>query len=148
VYGPPPTVYSPDESLSSCANSTGVREKEEFQPGEVVWVKDLRSWVTVIGKANSPRSFMVKSPRGEFRRNSHHLVSARTNILPESPVEVDFDLPSVTPAERPLVDPDPPDVNEKPLEARHQHLPDQDPPLRTTRSERHVRRPRRLIEDM
>jgi hypothetical protein len=53
---------------------------------------------------------------------------------------------NVNPAERPRVDPDQPVAHEEPLEARHQHLPDQHPLPRTSRSGRHVRRPRRLIE--
>lgn len=64
-------------------NHHGVIEKLEFKPGEIVWVKDRRSWGKILGKADTPRSFRVNTPAGEFRRNSSALTRAFTEETPE-----------------------------------------------------------------
>ena len=69
----------------------GVRSKEDFTPGEVVWIKDLRIWGTVKTKDRAPRSYIVATDRGEFRRNSFHLTRAYRMEDPEErsrPLEV------------------------------------------------------------
>ncbi|OXA42037.1 hypothetical protein Fcan01_23252 [Folsomia candida] len=70
-----------------------VQPKEDLQPEEVVWVKDLRTWGKVLENANAPRSLIVDTPRGKFRRNSLALTRAHTNDLPETPAP-DLDCPS------------------------------------------------------
>ena len=61
----------------------GVRVKQEFEKNDRVWVKDLRVWGTIEGKANAPRSYNVTTPRGSFRRNSFHLVPSFQKEYPE-----------------------------------------------------------------
>ncbi|XP_035711740.1 uncharacterized protein LOC118437070 [Folsomia candida] len=70
-----------------------VQPKEDLQPEEVVWVKDLRTWGKVLENANAPGSLIVDTPRGKFRRNSLALTRAHTNDLPETPAP-DLDCPS------------------------------------------------------
>ncbi|OXA38361.1 hypothetical protein Fcan01_26796, partial [Folsomia candida] len=70
-----------------------VQPKEDLQPEEVVWVKDLRTWGKVLENANAPRSLIVDTPREKFRRNSLALTRAHTNDLPEPPAP-DLDCPS------------------------------------------------------
>ncbi|OXA53834.1 Transposon Tf2-6 polyprotein [Folsomia candida] len=55
-----------------------VQPKEDLQPEE---------------NANAPRSLIVDTPRGKFRRNSLALTRAHTNDLPEPPAP-DLDCPS------------------------------------------------------
>jgi transposase InsO family protein len=57
-----------------------VREMDELKPGEIVWVTDKRTWATVIRNGPGPRSYIVKTPTGELRRNSFHLTRSHTNI--------------------------------------------------------------------
>jgi len=70
----------------------GVREKQELKKGDAVWVKDLRTWGTVAEKLSSPRSYLVDTPRGQFRRNTIHLTRAfGQNCTME--MDIDYDSP-------------------------------------------------------
>ncbi|KAK1895255.1 putative lipoprotein aminopeptidase LpqL [Dissostichus eleginoides] len=51
-----------------------------LQPGEHVWIKDTHEKGTVVSTAGTPRSYIVETPRGPFRRNRYHLSST-----PEGP---------------------------------------------------------------
>jgi len=42
----------------------GVRLKEEFKDGDLVWIKDLRTSGNIVEKDSIPRSYIVKTPRG------------------------------------------------------------------------------------
>ncbi|UYV71061.1 K02A2.6-like [Cordylochernes scorpioides] len=46
---------------------------KEFDVGDQVWVRDLKVPGTIIGRADQPRSYLVKSPKGQLRRNKIHL---------------------------------------------------------------------------
>jgi len=84
----------------------GVTQKEQdLKEGEVVWVKDQRTWGTVAAKATAPRSFIVKTPRGEIRRNRFSLtrthkteadVKAELDPTPESPAATVPVVPETT----------------------------------------------------
>ena len=37
--------------------------------GDPVWIPDMKTDATVVDKANTPRSLIVKTPKGEIRRN-------------------------------------------------------------------------------
>ena len=52
----------------------GVRSEAELQTGDTVWIKDLRAWGRIVEKAKAPRSYIVDTSRGQFRRNSFHLI--------------------------------------------------------------------------
>ncbi|UYV70333.1 K02A2.6-like [Cordylochernes scorpioides] len=45
----------------------------KFDVRDQVWVRDLKVPGTIIGRANQPRSYLVKSPKGQLRRNKIHL---------------------------------------------------------------------------
>ncbi|CAL8139314.1 unnamed protein product [Orchesella dallaii] len=116
----------------------GVVVKEEFTPGEIVWIKDLRSWGTVRNAADTPRSFFVDTSRGEFRRNSSHLTRAYRTSVPEDEPEIED-----TQSEVPVV----------PSPERNAEIPEREystaitPPM-VTRSGRHLKPRRRLIEEI
>ncbi|XP_064470230.1 uncharacterized protein K02A2.6-like [Ornithodoros turicata] len=51
-----------------------VREREEFQPQQKVWVTDLKRHGTILSVADTPRSYWVITDQGTVRRNAKHLV--------------------------------------------------------------------------
>ncbi|XP_062855259.1 uncharacterized protein K02A2.6-like [Trichomycterus rosablanca] len=53
-----------------------------LHPGKHVWVKDTDERGTVVSAADTPRSYMVETPRGTFRRNRFHL--SPTPVAPEN----------------------------------------------------------------
>ena len=59
----------------------GARELSPLQPGDEVWIPDRQSNGQVVEEAN-PRSVIVATPEGTFRRNQRHL-----NRLPEDDSE-------------------------------------------------------------
>ena len=58
-----------------------VREAPELQPGDPVFVKDLRRPGSVINKYHNPRSYIVLTEQGTIRRNRTHLVATPTPDL-------------------------------------------------------------------
>ena len=52
----------------------GARELPILSPGECVWVPDRQASGRVV-EETSPRSYVVQTPDGEFRRNRRHLIS-------------------------------------------------------------------------
>ncbi|KAL2103182.1 hypothetical protein ACEWY4_000050 [Coilia grayii] len=65
-------------------------------PGDHVWVKDTKEKGTVISQANTPRSYVIDSPRGVLRHNRNHLIIAP--VLPaEQIVSPEPDLPTDQP---------------------------------------------------
>ncbi|GBM95167.1 hypothetical protein AVEN_199151-1 [Araneus ventricosus] len=50
-----------------------VKDLEELEPGQVVWITDQRSYGSLKAKHASPRSYWVGTPRGIIRRNCFHL---------------------------------------------------------------------------
>lgn len=65
-------------------------------PGKHVWIKDTKEKGTVISQADTPRSYVIDSPRGTLRRNRHHLVS--TPVPPaEQTISPEPDLPADQP---------------------------------------------------
>ena len=79
-----------------------VKDQGEFKPGEVVWVKDRRTWGKVKEAASTPRSYIVSTPRGEYRRNSSFLTRAYREDIPEHDV-----LPQLAEPEVPVQGPPP-----------------------------------------
>lgn len=69
----------------------GAIEKDDFIPGELVWVRDKRVWATVREKTRHPRSYIVETPTGKLRRNTFHLtrvhraeeIKEQSDIYPE-----------------------------------------------------------------
>ncbi|UYV63592.1 K02A2.6-like, partial [Cordylochernes scorpioides] len=70
-------------------------KKAELIAGEKVWVKDLRAWGSVIEKASAPRSYIVETPVGTYRRNSLLLASSQQQLDP-SETSPDIQLPAET----------------------------------------------------
>ncbi|KAI4883038.1 hypothetical protein NFI96_008819, partial [Prochilodus magdalenae] len=65
-------------------------------PGDHVWIKDTKEKGTVISQANTPRSYVIDSPRGILRRNRNHLVT--TPVPPaEQTTSPEPDLPADQP---------------------------------------------------
>uniref|UniRef100_A0A3P9IKJ4 Gypsy retrotransposon integrase-like protein 1 n=1 Tax=Oryzias latipes TaxID=8090 RepID=A0A3P9IKJ4_ORYLA len=55
----------------------------QLQPGDHVWVKGLQERGTVVSAANTPRSYVIDTPKGVLRRNRYHL--SPTPVAPETP---------------------------------------------------------------
>ncbi|UYV83322.1 K02A2.6-like, partial [Cordylochernes scorpioides] len=70
-------------------------KKAELIAGEKVWVKDLRAWGSVLEKASAPRSYIVETPVGTYRRNSLLLASSQQQVDP-SETSPDSELPTET----------------------------------------------------
>ncbi|UYV62759.1 K02A2.6-like [Cordylochernes scorpioides] len=52
----------------------GVRELPPLDVNDRVWLMDLKTPGVIISKADTPRSYMVDTPRGSVRRNRFHLL--------------------------------------------------------------------------
>ncbi|UYV60823.1 K02A2.6-like [Cordylochernes scorpioides] len=52
----------------------GVRELPPLDVNDRVWLTDLKTPGVIISKADTPRSYMVDTPRGRVRRNRFHLL--------------------------------------------------------------------------
>ncbi|GBO42513.1 hypothetical protein AVEN_85191-1 [Araneus ventricosus] len=50
----------------------GVRNLDELDPGQNVWITDRRVTVKVLQKTPYPRSYLVQSGRRVYRRNRKH----------------------------------------------------------------------------
>ncbi|KAK7884427.1 hypothetical protein WMY93_027550 [Mugilogobius chulae] len=72
-----------------------------LNPGDQVWITDMKEEGTVSGRADTPRSYLVQTPKGLLRRNRSHLVTLTgTNsdpVLSESANQPpDTTLPTLT----------------------------------------------------
>ena len=63
----------------------GAKESSSLSPGDLVWITD-RETTGSVSKEVAPRSFIVETPDGSFRRNRRHLVKTpeQTAVLGES----------------------------------------------------------------
>jgi hypothetical protein len=119
-----------------------VTSKDEFKSGDVVWVKDLKLGAQVSEKADTPRSYIIETPRGKFRRNSHHLTPAHTEEIPELQEIPTADLSEGVESRRLSLST--PEASPSP--GTSQNVPS--PSSAKTRSGRTVKPPMRLIETM
>lgn len=55
------------------------RELRLLQPGEHVWVRDIKSPAVVLSLAQRPRSYVAETPKGVVQRNRSHLVLTLTS---------------------------------------------------------------------
>ena len=55
--------------------------------GDPVWVQDAKIGVTVVGKAGTPRSYLVQTPTTCLRRNRRHLMPTPNVTLEPMPTE-------------------------------------------------------------
>lgn len=58
-------------------NRHRVKELPSLQVNDCVWVTDLKLYGKIIKKLDEPRSFLVETNTGVFRRNRWHLILAR-----------------------------------------------------------------------
>ncbi|KAJ8406924.1 hypothetical protein AAFF_G00292000 [Aldrovandia affinis] len=56
-----------------------------LQPSDHVWVKDMLQRGTVVSTADTPRSYLIETPRGTLRRNRFHLLP--TSVAPETSLD-------------------------------------------------------------
>ncbi|UYV70264.1 Transposase [Cordylochernes scorpioides] len=73
-------------------------EIRKFDVGDQVWVRDLKVPGTIIGRADQPRSYLVKSPKGQLRRNKIHLAP---NYKHKVSRECEENIPEVTKVDLP-----------------------------------------------
>ena len=80
-----------------------VRDKP-LQTGDNVWIKDQKVEGKISGRAETPRSFYVNTPNGQYRRNSRHLTPIKDDKIVDTPENVDIsdnsqktELPSEVP---------------------------------------------------
>ncbi|KAL4706285.1 hypothetical protein ACJJTC_017452 [Scirpophaga incertulas] len=57
-----------------------VHKLEELEINDRVWIIDLKMYGIVMEKCKQPRSYIVNTDRGKFRRNRFHLVKACKEI--------------------------------------------------------------------
>ncbi|GBM16923.1 Transposon Ty3-I Gag-Pol polyprotein [Araneus ventricosus] len=69
----------------------GVRNLDELDPGQNVWITDRRVTGKVLQKTPYPRSYLVQSGRRVYRRNRKHLIPS-PDFHPEHETEVDSDV--------------------------------------------------------
>ncbi|UYV70814.1 hypothetical protein LAZ67_8000723, partial [Cordylochernes scorpioides] len=62
-----------EREIRSYNNHWKIRCQKEFDVGDQVWVRDLKVPGTIIGRADQLRSYLVKTPKGQLRRNKIHL---------------------------------------------------------------------------
>uniref|UniRef100_A0A3B4F9Q1 Integrase catalytic domain-containing protein n=1 Tax=Pundamilia nyererei TaxID=303518 RepID=A0A3B4F9Q1_9CICH len=48
-----------------------------LHPGDQVWITDMKTNGTISGRADTPRSYLVETPRGLLRRNRSHLIKLK-----------------------------------------------------------------------
>jgi transposase InsO family protein len=64
-----------------------VKDLSELGENDSVWVTDLRQYGKIVKKTDEPRSYIVKTDSGTYRRNRWHLISA-----PYVPYKKEFSL--------------------------------------------------------
>ncbi|GBM58805.1 hypothetical protein AVEN_179348-1 [Araneus ventricosus] len=69
----------------------GVRNLDELDPGQNVWITDRRVTEKVLQKTPYPRSYLVQSGRRVYRRNRKHLIPS-PDFHPEPEPEDDSDV--------------------------------------------------------
>ncbi|GBL82434.1 Uncharacterized protein K02A2.6 [Araneus ventricosus] len=69
----------------------GVRNLDELDPGQNVWITDRRVTGKVLQKTPYPRSYLVQSGRRVYRRNRKHLIPS-LDFHPEHEPEDDSDV--------------------------------------------------------
>ncbi|GBM21303.1 hypothetical protein AVEN_149880-1 [Araneus ventricosus] len=69
----------------------GVRNLDELDPGQNVWITDRRVTGKVLQKTPYPRSYLVQSGRRVYRRNRKHLIPS-PDFHPEPEPEDDSDV--------------------------------------------------------
>ncbi|GBM25190.1 hypothetical protein AVEN_241064-1, partial [Araneus ventricosus] len=69
----------------------GVRNLDELDPGQNVWITDRRLTGKVLQKTPYPRSYLVQSGRRVYRRNRKHLIPS-PDFHPEPEPEDDSDV--------------------------------------------------------
>ncbi|XP_018374455.1 PREDICTED: uncharacterized protein K02A2.6-like [Trachymyrmex cornetzi] len=75
------------------------RELPELKPGELVWIRDQRTYGTVMRRRSEPRSYDVRYPGGVLRRNRIFLTAVRREVDDED----DDDIAWSSEAEAPKV---------------------------------------------
>lgn len=50
------------------------KDLSELKNGDVVWIVDLKEYGRVLKKLDQPRSYLVESNNGKYRRNRWHLI--------------------------------------------------------------------------
>uniref|UniRef100_A0A8C6M7K5 Gypsy retrotransposon integrase-like protein 1 n=1 Tax=Nothobranchius furzeri TaxID=105023 RepID=A0A8C6M7K5_NOTFU len=48
-----------------------------LHPGDHVWITDMKTNGTISGRADTPRSYLVETPKGRLRRNRSHLITLK-----------------------------------------------------------------------
>ena len=64
----------------------GVHELPRLLPEQYVWIKDRQAGGTVVEQP-AQRSYVVRNPEGEFRRNRRHLVTHPSEETPSADIE-------------------------------------------------------------
>ncbi|KAJ3644363.1 hypothetical protein Zmor_027028 [Zophobas morio] len=85
-----------DKSIDQFNRRHRARNLSELKQGDSVWVIDLRIYGKIIEVLREPRSYMVETNFGIYRRNRYHLVPAPYYILPPPLIST---LPQPQPSE-------------------------------------------------
>lgn len=83
-----PSLLETDNSKKVMEKDTQIKKKQmkhydkrhktkdlsELKNGDVVWIVDLKEYGRVLKKLDQPRSYLVESNNGKYRRNRWHLI--------------------------------------------------------------------------
>lgn len=64
-----------------------VKELTKLKKGDNVWIVDLKIYGVIVKQLSEPRSYLVQTERGIFRRNRWHLIEASYKKLESSIVQ-------------------------------------------------------------
>ncbi|XP_049268799.1 uncharacterized protein K02A2.6-like [Rhipicephalus sanguineus] len=78
----------------------GVRRLLVLNPGQQVWIKDLKRRGAVLRRADSPRSYWIQCETGTVRRNRRHLVKDSAGVALDNH-SASLDMPSRLSAQAP-----------------------------------------------
>lgn len=82
------------------------REQPAVHPGDSVFIKDMQTHGNIISSSNSPRSYIIATPRGTIRRNRSAIVHTQglvnfPNGNPDKPTQMDTACSPQTPLQQP-----------------------------------------------
>ena len=115
----------------------GTKDLPPLQPGDSVWVRDMKRPGEVIGKHRQPRSYDIATQHGSIRRNRSALIPLPDDDQPATPTG-------------PVANTNTPQNEAEKITSNTSNDTHEIPPCNTTtrKSNRSVKKPSRLIEVM
>lgn len=87
------------KQTSSYNRRHATKETPSFKIGDVVWIRDIKVWGRIKNLTDEPRSYIVSTVKGDYRRNSYHLNNGHRTTIPEESSDEDDYWPKSVEAE-------------------------------------------------